>query len=196
MCAHEREWSAHVKDEMTIAVGIQQWEIDMFKSLGISLFLVTGSLMPTSFSLSAQEMPEALRTPGETVVLKVGAEGAQVYDCKADTAGKLVWIFREPVATLLLDGKTVGRHYVGPHWELADGSIVQGKVSGRASGATQADIPWLKLDVIAQRGIGQLSGVATILRTNTRGGTLEGSCEQAGSYKSIAYYTDYIFLKK
>jgi hypothetical protein len=94
------------------------------KSLGLGLFMMTGSLIPTSFSLSAQELPETLRTPGETVVLKVGEEGAQVYDCKADTAGKLVWTFREPVATLLLDGKTVGHHYVGPHWELADGSLV------------------------------------------------------------------------
>ena len=39
----------------------------------------------------------------------VHAEGAQVYECKADAAGKLAWQFREPVATLIVDGKTVGR---------------------------------------------------------------------------------------
>jgi Protein of unknown function (DUF3455) len=60
-------------------------------------------------------------------------------------------VFREPVATLLLDGRTVGRHYAGPHWEMADGSIIQGKVAGRAPGVTAADIAWLKLDVSAQQ---------------------------------------------
>src|SRR2546421_10876903 len=37
--------------------------------------------------------------------------------------------FREPIATLLLDGKTVGRHYAGPNWEHADGSAVVAKVA-------------------------------------------------------------------
>ena len=70
----------------------------------------------------------------------VHAQGAQIYDCKADAGGKLVWQFREPIATLLGDGKTVGRHYAGPNWELSDGSAVTGKVAGRASGATTKDI--------------------------------------------------------
>ena len=37
--------------------------------------------------------------------------------CKAGADGKLAWTFREPIATLLADGKTVGRHYAGPNWE-------------------------------------------------------------------------------
>ena len=47
--------------------------------------------------------------------------------------------FREPIATLLMDGKTVGRHYAGPSWELTDGSAVTGKVAGRAPGSTSKD---------------------------------------------------------
>jgi hypothetical protein len=31
--------------------------------------------------------------------------------------GKLSWAVREPIATLTADGKTVGRHYAGPHHE-------------------------------------------------------------------------------
>ena len=50
-------------------------------------------------------------------MLTLHAEGAQVYECKAGSDGKLAWAFREPIATLLLDGKTVGRHYAGPNWE-------------------------------------------------------------------------------
>jgi Protein of unknown function (DUF3455) len=144
----------------------------------------------------AQQLPEAIRAPGETAVFTTFAEGAQVYDCKADAAGKLAWAFREPIATLLIDGKTVGRHYAGPHWEMADGSTVQGKVAGRAPGATAADIPWLKLDVNSRKGQGQLDGVTTVQRINTKGGVLEGVCEKAGSTRSIAYSTDYVFLKK
>ena len=67
-------------------------------------------------------MPAAIAAPGETVVATWHAEGAQVYECKAGADGKLAWAFREPIATLLLDGKTIGRHYAGPNWEHMDGS--------------------------------------------------------------------------
>ena len=96
---------------------------------------------------AAEPLPDAIAAPGETVVLSVHAEGAQVYECKAGADGKLAWAFREPIATLLAEGKTVGRHYAGPNWELADGSAVAGKATGNAPGATAADIPWLKLEV-------------------------------------------------
>ncbi len=70
------------------------------------------------------------------------AEGAQIYECKADAAGKLAWAFREPIATLLDDGKTIGRHYAGANWEYADGSAVTGKVTASAPGTSAYDIPW------------------------------------------------------
>ena len=92
-----------------------------------------------------------------------------MYECKPDPRGKLIWQFREPIATLLLDGKTVGRHYAGPNWEMLDGSAVSGKVAGRASGATAKDIPLLKLDVASARGTGLLTGATTIQRLNTQG---------------------------
>ena len=65
----------------------------------------------------------------KTLVATIHAQGAQVYECNADAAGKLVWQFREPIATLIVDGKTVGRHYAGPNWEMADGSAVVAKVA-------------------------------------------------------------------
>ena len=142
------------------------------------------------------QVPDAIAAPGETVVATIHAEGAQVYECKADTAGKLVWQFREPIATLLIDGKTVGRHYAGPNWELADGSAVVAKVSGRAPGATPKDIPLLKLEATSHRGSGQLSGVTTIQRLNTKGGVAEGSCDRAGAFLNVPYSADYAFLKK
>jgi hypothetical protein len=145
---------------------------------------------------AAADVPPAIAAPGETVVATIHAEGAQVYECKADSGGKLVWQFREPIATLILDGKTIGRHYAGPNWELADGSAVVAKVAGRAPGATSKDIPWLKLEVTERRGSGKLSGVTTVQRINTVGGVAEGACEKAGTFLNAPYATDYVFLKK
>jgi hypothetical protein len=141
-------------------------------------------------------LPAAIAAPGEAVVLTAHAEGAQVYECKAGSDGKLAWAFREPIATLLVDGKTVGRHYAGPSWEHSDGSAVAGKAIGTAPGATASDIPWLKLEVISHRGSGVLSSVTTVQRINTQGGKLEGACDKAGTYRSAPYSAEYVFLRK
>jgi Protein of unknown function (DUF3455) len=145
---------------------------------------------------AAAQAPDSIAAKGETPVLTVHAEGAQVYECKADAGGKLTWQFREPVATLMADGKTVGRHYAGPTWEHVDGSRVQGKPAGRAPGATGADIPWLKLDAVEPHGPGVLAGIATIQRINTKGGQFEGPCDAAGSTRAAPYAADYVFLRK
>lgn len=142
------------------------------------------------------EVPAAIAAPGETIVATYHAEGAQVYECKAGADGKLAWTFREPIASLLLDGTTVGRHYAGPNWENVDGSAVTGKVAASAPGATPKDIPWLKLDVVAGRGSGALSGVVTVQRINTQGGRLDGACEKAGTFHSAPYAADYVFRRK
>src|SRR5919109_1870430 len=76
---------------------------------------------------ASAQVPPALAAPGENAVVTLLAEGAQVYECKAGNDGKLAWAFREPIATLILDGKTVGRHYAGPRWEHEDGSMVTGR---------------------------------------------------------------------
>jgi hypothetical protein len=160
----------------------------------VALLLLSGSLI--SAKAAETPLPAAIAAPGETVVLSVHAEGAQVYECKAGADGKLGWAFREPIATLIADSKTVGRHYAGPNWEHSDGSAVAGKAVGNAPGATQSDIPWLKLEVVAQRGSGILSGVTTVQRINTMGGKLEGPCDKAGTFRSAPYSADYIFLHK
>jgi hypothetical protein len=147
-------------------------------------------------STASAQTPDAVAAPNEAVVAIVHAEGAQIYDCKPAADGKLAWQFREPIATLLVDGKTVGRHFAGPSWELADGSAVTGKIAGRAAGATPKDIPLLKLEAVSHRGSGQLTGVTTIQRLNTKGGVTEGPCESAGAFLSVPYSADYTFLKK
>ncbi len=146
-------------------------------------------------SAAVAQVPNEIAAPGESTVVTLHAQGAQ-HECKAASDGKLTWIFREPIAALLLDGKTVGRHYAGPTWEYADGSAVMGKVAANVPAKSASDIPWLKLTVTEHRGDGMLSSVTTVQRINTQGGTSPGNCNAAGSLRSVAYSADYVFLKK
>src|ERR1700688_2281295 len=93
-----------------------------------------------------------------------------------------------------LSRRQVGRHYAGPSWEV-QGSTIVGKAAGQAPGASAKDIAWLKLEVTDQHGEGPLTGVSTVQRINTEGGTIEGTCEKAGDLRAEPYAAGYIFLK-
>ena len=163
------------------------------KNAVLAAIFLTGSLI----SASAQTpVPPEIASPGETAILTLHAEGAQVYECKTSSDGALAWVLREPIATLLADGKTVGRHYAGPNWEYSDGSAVVGQVVGTAPGMVANDIPWLKLGVASRRGTGVLSQATTVQRINTAGGKLSGACYKSGTYESVPYSADYVFLRK
>jgi len=166
--------------------------------LAFALFgLLPGAAFgPWAGTAAAQPIPDAIAAKGETVMLTLHAAGAQIYDCKAGEAGRLAWQFREPIATLIADGKTVGRHYAGPTWEHVDGSRVVGKPVGRANGATAGDVPWLKLEVSERHGPGLLAAATAIQRINTSGGQQDGPCETAGAVLAVPYAADYVFLRK
>ena len=159
------------------------------------LRIVIAALAALPVAAAAQQ-PDAIMVAGETLVATLHAQGAQVYECKADASGALAWQFREPIATLLSNGKTLGRHYAGPTWELADGSAVVGKVAASAPGASQSDIPLLKLAAVSQKGSGMLAGINSIQRLNTKGGVAKGPCDAAGTFLSVPYSADYAFYKK
>jgi len=146
------------------------------------------------------QMPSATSGRDGTELVTLHAEGAQLYECKPGSgnkpeAGALTWQFREPIATLVLDGKTVGRHYAGPAWDYADGSGVKGKVISSTPGATPNDISWLKLEIVDHRNSGVLSSATVVQRINTRGGLTQGTCERAGDFLSVPYSADYVFLR-
>src|SRR5262245_1646710 len=82
------------------------------------LFVAASGLV--AMASASAELPGSTAATGETAVVTFHAEGTQIYECKTAPDGKLAWQFREPVATLLLDGKTVGRHYAGPSWAHVD----------------------------------------------------------------------------
>ncbi len=164
----------------------------------VSRFVTAAAALSISATAAraVETLPQTIQAPGETAVVTLHAEGAQVYECKAGADGKLAWAFREPIATLFESGKTIGRHYAGPNWEHADGSAVTAKATGNAPGATANDIAWLKLEVTARRGSGTLANISTVQRINTAVGKLEGPCDKAGAFKSAPYSADYVFLSK
>ena len=141
-------------------------------------------------------LPDAIAAPGETTVLTLHAEGAQVYECKAGADGKLAWAFREPIATLLLDGKTVGRHYAGPNWEHIDGSAVVGKAVGNAPGATPNDIPWLKLTVTSGAAPASSPASPRCSGSTRRAANSTARATSPAPIESAPYSADYVFLRK
>jgi hypothetical protein len=164
-----------------------------------AILLAAIALLPLQARAQAQLRAE-IAAPDSVIVGTFHAEGAQLYECKRDAAstpaGALSWKFREPIATLIVDGKSIGRHYAGPNWDHSDGSGVKGKAAASVPGATSGDIPWLKLEVTERRGNGILSEVATVQRINTKGGVVQGSCESEGNYRTEPYSADYVFLRK
>jgi hypothetical protein len=161
----------------------------------LTQFLV--SLVAAGSALAADTpaaVPAAVSAPGRTEILKLHAEGVQIYECKADAAGKLAWQFREPLAVLLKDGATVGHHFAGPTWELASGSTVVGKVESQAPGRTPQDVALLRLAVVEKRGAGELQKATTVQRLDTRGGAFGGPCGRPGALHLEPYAADYLFL--
>ena len=150
--------------------------------------------------VSAQ-IPAAIVARAGAVIATFHAEGAQIYQCKPDSEKypseprALTWQFREPIATLIVGGKSIGRHYAGPNWDYIDGSGVRGRVVTSAPAATSNDIPWLEIEVVEHRDDGILSDATTVQRINTKGGLAQGPCEPAGAYLSVPYSAEYVFLR-
>lgn len=142
----------------------------------------------------AQDLPEPAAGAAKKVLMTVQATGVQIYTCTKDSSGQLTWQFREPLATLMINGKTVGRHFAGPTWQLDDHSAVVGKVIAQAPGQSTKDIPLLRLDVVTHQGTGGLAQVVAVERLHTSGGVFSGSCEQAGELHVEPYSADYRFL--
>jgi len=157
----------------------------------LPLLLLAGSALADD-----KPLPAAIAAPDEKVVLTVHAIGMQYYECKPGADGKLVWTFISPKATLTTADKVAGYHDAGPTWELADGSGITGKAVANAPGTNANDIPWLKLEVTAHKGTGQLSDATTVQRINTVGGVLKGACDREKAGQGMPYAADYVFLRK
>jgi hypothetical protein len=186
-----------------------------YRSLGafrgaplLAAVVLAAAILMSTARLRAETLPvpSPIAVRGQAPAVVLHAEGAQIYECETDEHKRLAWRSREPIATLSLDGDTVGRHYVGLRWghvdesklrwEHVDGSAVQARIVASVAGAYANDIPWLKMDVVSQTGGGALYGVTAVQRINTRGGMAAGACGPAGSFLSVPYSADYVFWRE
>lgn len=147
-----------------------------------------------AFAVANPLAAEPFKMKSADQITVVHAEGAQIYECHADSTGTLSWKFREPIASLFERGKTIGRQYAGPSWEFADGTIITAKVVARAPAATSADIPELMLTVTGSKGSGPIAAARTILRLKTKGGASHGTCQTPGEFQSVSYSAEYAFF--
>lgn len=168
------------------------------RTAAVGPLVLTAMLLAAANAWPADPAP-VTAPPGLSVVMTLHAEGAQVYECRSGANGTLAWQFREPIATLLEGGTTVGRHFAGPSWQLAEGgATLVGRVAERLPGAAPGAIPWLRLDITERRDSNhgsRLSSATAILRVNTVGGVAEGACPTAGAFRSVPYAADYMVLK-
>lgn len=151
---------------------------------------------------ASADVPAKLR-PGEneSLAMVTAARGVQIYECRAsvDRTGEYEWAFVAPEAELFdaSGTKKIGKHYAGPHWESADGSVIVGAVKERADAPVDGSIPWLLLSAKSVGPEGSFSKVTSVQRVHTVGGVApKGGCFAAekGMQLRIGYSADYIFF--
>jgi Protein of unknown function (DUF3455) len=147
-------------------------------------------------------VPDSIQAPaGEELVLMTRATGFQIYVCRPGADGKPAWTLKAPDAELFDEqGKSIGKHFGGPKWQLDDGSQITGKLAAKVDAPDPKAIPWLLLTVTGHSGNGKLSGVTSIQRVNTVGGLAPSAAEctaQSGEVESKSSYSaDYYFYAK
>src|SRR6516162_4546286 len=97
------EWMARRRSMAIGNAGLAHW-------LFAALALFAGA---ACVSAAYAQLPDAIAALDAAPILTLHAEGAQIYKCKAGSDGRLAWTFREPIASLMIEGRTVGRHFAG-----------------------------------------------------------------------------------
>jgi len=125
------------------------------------------------------------------------AKGVQVYGC-THLGASYAWKLTGPEATLTdAAGNPAGRHFAGPSWQAADGSVVVGDplVASQAPGNNA--IPWIVLRAKDHKGSGQFATVSYVVRSATIGGLApEPGCDAAhvGAESRVDYSATYTFF--
>jgi hypothetical protein len=169
--------------------------------VGVAMGRRIGALAVASVAQAplTSAVPQALAPRGAPVLLEsVAARGTQVYECRADAAAPAgaAWVFVGPEAELFdREGRRIGKHYPGPHWEAADGSRVVGAVEAKSDAPQAGAIPWLLLTAKSVGGEGRFARVAGIQRVHTQGGIApKRACHAgiAGEAEKVPYTADYL----
>jgi hypothetical protein len=150
--------------------------------------------------LGAEPVPGLLVPPGETPRLHLAARGVQIYECRRVDGMQPAWLFIAPEARLYDHrGRPVGRHGAGPHWQAEDGSRIVGTLVAKVVPSEDDDaIPWLLLRTRTTEGSGQLSGITSVQRIHTSGGTSPAeTCSEAtlGRVERVPYTAEYVFFE-
>ncbi|MEA2699985.1 MAG: hypothetical protein QOI66_4256 [Myxococcales bacterium] len=150
-------------------------------------------------------VPEKLQpSNGTTLLMRLHAEGAQIYVCKETGhteagASKYAWVLQGPKAKLYdQSGHLAATHFAGPTWKSAvDGSAVVGKKIQDSPAPVAGAIPWLLLKTASTTGQGQFSSVVAIQRVATEGGTSpteECAAAALGAERAVPYKAEYKFF--
>ncbi|MGO4331602.1 DUF3455 domain-containing protein [Cupriavidus sp. M-11] len=154
---------------------------------------VTGCAVDKGAAPPDLQPADAVRT-----IATMRASGVQIYLCKRDQNGQLLWSFKAPEADLYdAGGKLAVKHYAGPSWEAPDGSKLTGKVLRQAANAREpGSIPLLLLQATSVGGAGLLGSARYVQRLNTHGGVaLPQACTQEGQEDRVPYRADYVFIE-
>lgn len=136
----------------------------------------------------------------ESLAMIAAAKGVQIYECRAkqNQTGAYDWELVAPEADLFdTNGKKIGKHYAGPHWESTDGSKVAGTLKERADAPRADAIPWVLLVAKSVGPEGSFSKITSVQRVNTVGGVApKTACSQStvGTVSRVPYTADYYFL--
>ena len=145
-----------------------------------------GRFLLALMALPGAAMAQVPAPAGTAHLFDLGADGVQVYACQARDAGP-AWVFQSPEAALFdAAGRQQGTHGAGPHWVLADGSRVTGRVLATAPAPAAGAIPWLLLQAVPAEAPGRLRAVSHIRRIDTTGGVAPaGGCDEAHLGQSV-----------
>ena len=156
--------------------------------------LAISALLP--LSAASAQMPETIAAPGEALVARLHAEGAQIYECKAERPGSSPGnsVSRSPRCS------TATRPSAGT-MPARTGSSPTAARSRRASAAARPAPRRRTSRCSSSRS--RRSAAQAFFPTSrpssgidTKGGVAEGACPTAGALLSVPYAADYVFLKK
>lgn len=145
-------------------------------------------------------LPAELTPAAASSSQRLAARGVQIYECRAavEPHSPASWTLVAPEAELFdSEGKRVGRHFAGPHWEADDGSRILGSVKARADAPQRDAIAWLLLSATSVGPPGRFSRVTQVQRIRTVGGVAPATACTPGAAASllrVPYSADYVFF--
>jgi hypothetical protein len=135
---------------------------------------------------------------GSALAFQYSARGEQIYQCNLAN-DVYQWRLTGPRADLFdANAAKVGKHYAGPTWEAADGSVIRGKVVATQKAPDGVSVAWLLLSVVGHEGQGRMGDIAYVRRIDTKGGAAPQTpcaAEQSGQTSGSPYEANYLFYR-